>query len=57
MIKVIDFHKAFGLKKVHKGVSFEVRKGECLGLIGGWGWQERNFEEPHWAGKTRPGSN
>jgi phospholipid/cholesterol/gamma-HCH transport system ATP-binding protein len=36
-IEVIDFHKSFGDKKVHDGVSFYVRKGECLGLIGGSG--------------------
>lgn len=31
------FKKAFGSKLVHKDVSFEVRKGECLGLLGGSG--------------------
>lgn len=36
-IEVIDFHKSFAEKKVHDGVSFYVRKGECLGLIGGSG--------------------
>lgn len=36
-IEVVDFHKSFGDKKVHQGVSFYVRKGECLGLIGGSG--------------------
>ncbi|WII72405.1 ABC transporter ATP-binding protein [Bdellovibrio sp. 22V] len=36
-IEVVDFHKSFGTKKVHEGVSFYVRKGECLGLIGGSG--------------------
>lgn len=36
-IEVVDFHKSFGDKKVHNGVSFYVRKGECLGLIGGSG--------------------
>ena len=36
-IEVIDFHKSFGDKKVHQGVSFYVKKGECLGLIGGSG--------------------
>lgn len=36
-IEVIDFHKSFGSKKVHQGVNFYVRKGECLGLIGGSG--------------------
>lgn len=37
LIKVVDFSKNFGSKAVHKNVSFEVRKGECLGLIGGSG--------------------
>lgn len=37
VIEVQDFHKSFGAKKVHQGVSFYVRKGECLGLIGGSG--------------------
>ncbi|WP_295901897.1 ABC transporter ATP-binding protein [uncultured Bdellovibrio sp.] len=37
VIEVIDFHKSFENKKVHQGVSFYVRKGECLGLIGGSG--------------------
>ncbi len=37
VIDVIDFHKSFDDKKVHQGVNFYVRKGECLGLIGGSG--------------------
>lgn len=37
VIEVIDFKKSFGTKRVHNGVSFFVRKGECLGLIGGSG--------------------
>ena len=32
-----DFRKSFGSKEVHKGVSFQLRKGECLGLLGGSG--------------------
>ncbi|WP_413568822.1 ABC transporter ATP-binding protein [Bdellovibrio sp. HCB117] len=36
-IEVVNFHKSFGAKKIHSGVSFYVRKGECLGLIGGSG--------------------
>lgn len=36
-IEVVDFHKSFGKKKVHQGVDFYVRRGECLGLIGGSG--------------------
>ncbi|PIS10957.1 MAG: ABC transporter ATP-binding protein [Bdellovibrio sp. CG10_big_fil_rev_8_21_14_0_10_47_8] len=37
LIQIRDFQKSFGTKKVHQGVSFDVRKGECLGLIGGSG--------------------
>lgn len=37
VIEVVNFHKSFGGKKVHQGVNFYVRKGECLGLIGGSG--------------------
>lgn len=37
LIEVKDFQKSFGEKRVHKGVTFTVRKGECLGLIGGSG--------------------
>jgi phospholipid/cholesterol/gamma-HCH transport system ATP-binding protein len=31
------FKKSYGTKEVHRDISFEVRKGECLGLIGGSG--------------------
>ncbi len=37
VLEVRDVHKAYGEKKVHKGVSFELRKGEILGLFGGSG--------------------
>lgn len=37
VIEVVNFHKSFGGKKVHQGVNFYVRRGECLGLIGGSG--------------------
>lgn len=37
IIKVNSLYKSFGIKKVLEGVSFEVREGECLGLIGGSG--------------------
>lgn len=36
-IEVIDFHKGFGKRLIHKGVSFSLDKGECLGLLGGSG--------------------
>lgn len=37
VIEVKDFKKSFGDKVVHNGVTFYVRKGECLGLVGGSG--------------------
>lgn len=37
VIEVKNFHKSFGDKAVHRGVTFSVKKGECLGLIGGSG--------------------
>jgi phospholipid/cholesterol/gamma-HCH transport system ATP-binding protein len=37
MIKVTNFSKSFGQKMVHKNINFEVKQGECLGLIGGSG--------------------
>lgn len=37
IIQVQNFKKAFGEKKVHADVSFNVQKGECLGLVGGSG--------------------
>ena len=36
-LDVKNLYKAFGEKEVHKGVSFQVRKGEILGLFGGSG--------------------
>lgn len=37
VIEVRHFKKSFGDKVVHRDVSFYVKKGECLGLIGGSG--------------------
>lgn len=37
VIEVKNFRKNFGSKEVHKGVSFDVYRGEVLGLIGGSG--------------------
>jgi len=37
LIEVQNFKKSFGTKVVHSDVSFYVKKGECLGLIGGSG--------------------
>lgn len=37
VIEVENFKKSFGDKIVHDGVTFYVRKGECLGLVGGSG--------------------
>lgn len=37
MINIKNFKKSFGKKLIHKDVSFYVREGECLGLVGGSG--------------------
>lgn len=37
MIRVTDLHKSFRKNAVHKGVTFEVKEGEILTLIGGSG--------------------
>jgi len=37
LIEVIDFKKSFSHKTVHDGVTFYVKKGECVGLVGGSG--------------------
>ena len=37
LLKIQNFKKKFGTKEVHKDVNFTIRKGECLGLIGGSG--------------------
>ncbi|HLD99638.1 MAG TPA: ATP-binding cassette domain-containing protein [Bdellovibrionota bacterium] len=36
-LDVKDLHKSFGEKIVHRGVSFQLREGEILGLFGGSG--------------------
>ncbi len=36
-LEVTGLHKSFGEKKVHQGVSFELKKNEILGLFGGSG--------------------
>lgn len=37
VIEIKNFRKTFGKKVVHENVSFYVKKGECLGLVGGSG--------------------
>lgn len=37
VIEVKNFKKSFGDKVVHSDVTFYVKKGECLGLVGGSG--------------------
>ena len=37
LIRIDNFHKSYGNKKVHRGLTFEVNEGECLGLVGGSG--------------------
>jgi phospholipid/cholesterol/gamma-HCH transport system ATP-binding protein len=37
LIKISHFKKSFGSRDVHKDITFAVKKGECLGLIGASG--------------------
>ena len=37
VVKVVDLHKSFGALAVLKGVSFEVRKGDVVSVIGASG--------------------
>ena len=37
VVRFEDVHKAFGPLKVHRGVSFSIRKGETMSLLGGSG--------------------
>lgn len=37
IVKVRDVHTRFGEKVVHKGISFDVRKGEVFAIVGGSG--------------------
>ena len=36
-LRIINLHKSFGEKLVHRGVSFDLKEGEILGLFGGSG--------------------
>ena len=37
LIEIKKFRKSFGTKIVHEDVTFYVKKGECVGLVGGSG--------------------
>ncbi len=37
LIEIKNFKKSFGTKVVHEDVTFYVKKGECVGLVGGSG--------------------
>lgn len=37
ILEVKDFFKSFGDNSIHEGTSFSLKKGECLGLLGGSG--------------------
>ncbi len=37
LIEIKNFKKSFGTKLVHENVTFYVKKGECVGLVGGSG--------------------
>ena len=36
-IRFVDVHKAFGAKKVLKGITFDIRRGETMVVLGGSG--------------------
>ncbi|MCP5021902.1 MAG: ATP-binding cassette domain-containing protein [bacterium] len=37
VVRLTDVYKAFGPKEILRGVSFELRRGKCLGIMGGSG--------------------
>src|SRR6476620_8782251 len=37
ILEIKDVHKAFGKKRVHRGISLSLKKGEMLVLLGGSG--------------------
>lgn len=37
ILEVKNFYKSFGDKAIHEGTSFNLHKGECIGLLGGSG--------------------
>lgn len=37
IVRVEDLHTGFGTRTIHEGVSFDVRRGEILGILGGSG--------------------
>ena len=37
VLSIQDLHKSYAKKEVHRGISFDLRKGEILGLFGGSG--------------------
>ncbi|MCB9906375.1 MAG: ATP-binding cassette domain-containing protein [Planctomycetes bacterium] len=37
VVRLTDVHKAFGSKQILRGVSFELLRGRCLGIMGGSG--------------------
>lgn len=37
ILELININKCFGINHIHKGIHLKLKKGECLGLLGGSG--------------------
>lgn len=37
ILELKNIHKSFGVNHIHRGITFTLKKGECLGLLGGSG--------------------
>jgi len=53
IIRMRDVHKAFGEQHILQGLSFDVERGQCLGLMGGSG-TGKSVTLQHLIGLTRP---
>ena len=55
IIRMRDVHKAFGEQRILQGMSFDVERGQCLGLMGGSG-TGKSVTLRHLIGLIRPDS-